>query len=478
MKLAKLLNGVEVIQTNVDMFETNISGVSSDNAKVKSGDLFVCMKGMTVDSHFFIGDVISKGAAAVVVQFTPESIDVPYILVRSSRAALACIWNNYCKRPSDLLRIVAVTGTNGKTSTTHMLRSIFNEAGYKTALIGTVTNTLTTPDPEQLFTEMAGLVDLRTDYLFMEASSHALALSKLESIKFKAGIFTNLTPEHLDFHGNMDNYYKAKRLLFRQCEIGIFNYDDEYALRAFMDSGIECEKLSYSLQSNEADYIAKNIKDGNISGISYNFLTLNRMFRINCSLQGRFTVYNTLAAAACAYRLGIEPSVIQAALRKLKGVPGRLERVPILSSDFSVFIDYAHTPDALENVLKTIRSFITDDNRLTVLFGCGGDRDRSKRPLMGAIASRLADFVIVTSDNSRTENPEQIIRQILKGIDKERPYKVIPNRKEAIEYAVRTAKRGDVILLAGKGHENYEITADGKHPFNETDIVLHSEELR
>ena len=271
----------------------------------------------------------------------------------------------------------------------------------------------------------------------------------------------------MDFHGTMVDYLKAKAILFSQCDYGLINYDSEY--NTALTKLVKCETLYYSLKSDKADYTARNIKSFGNGGMQYDFLTICEMFRINVAIPGMFTVYNSLSAAACAYHDGIAPNVVRNAFKKLSGIPGRMEFVKN-DRNLQIYIDYAHTPDALENVLHTLREIKTA-GRLIVLFGCGGDRDTAKRPLMGKIASRLADFVIITSDNSRTEDPVRIIKDILKGIDKELPYTVIENRADAIKYAVDTAEKDDIILFAGKGHEDYEITADGRHYFNEKELI-------
>jgi len=494
-----------------------LTGVCADSSEVKPGNIFICIDGMHKNGHDFIPEAISRGAVLVVLEEVRSTGNIPYIVVPDCREAFAVLCNNFYDKPASCgkPKIVAVTGTNGKTTTVHMLRDIFETAGYKTGIFGTVTNTLTTPDPDQFYSALAEMRDSGVEYVFMEASSHALALKKLAPVKFEAGIFMNLTPEHLDFHGTMENYMYAKAVLMEQSRVCIINYDDpckDYmtgaAGKVFGDAIVRF----FSLSDNSADYTAKNSKCFGVNGIRYDFLTRNRLFRIDCPAPGSFTIQNSLAAAACAYELGIDPRLITEALRRMKGVPGRLERISLFcdsciknclcentknpadeaqnSSDvlnqtgniplervdtdgraLTVFIDYAHTPDALDKLLRTVRSFRDPGQKLTLLFGCGGDRDKSKRAVMGAVASRLADFVIITSDNSRTENPDQIIADIMKGIDKELPHIVISDRREAIKYAIKCAVDGEIIVLAGKGHETYEINASGKFHFDEREIV-------
>lgn len=472
MLLSDILIGVGIVATNMPSAAIEINKISTDSRTTEVGDVFVCIKGEHQDSHDYISEAIHNGASVII---TERNIDVNkpclVIKVRNTRKTLAVMCSNYYGRPQNKLNMIAVTGTNGKTTTTHMLKAIYEEAGYKCALIGTVTNTMTTPVPEQLYPQLSEFVHNGIEYVFIEASSHALFLGRLDGIQFKYGIFTNLTPEHMDFHDTMEEYLKAKAILFRQCDVGFINYDDDYS--ECITELAECEIMYYSVLSDNADYTAKNIHNLGVNGMRFDFLALSEIFRVTTPIPGMFTVYNTLAASACAYHDGISPAIIRSALKKLQGVPGRIERVRN-DKNLAIFIDYAHTPDALENVLKTLREIKLAGNnkgRLTVLFGCGGDRDSIKRPIMGKIASKLADFVIVTSDNSRTENPKQIINDIMKGIDKELPHIIIENRADAIKYAVDTAQKDDIILLTGKGHENYEITADGKHPFNEKELV-------
>jgi UDP-N-acetylmuramoyl-L-alanyl-D-glutamate--2,6-diaminopimelate ligase len=322
--------------------------------------------------------------------------------------------------------------------------------------------------------------------VFIEASSHALKLSKLDAISFDTGIFTNLTPEHLDFHGDMDDYKKSKAKLFSMCENSIINADDSAC--EYMLSMARANRFTYSTKGREADFMAtdivisKNTENNNKSnclGINYNLISKNTIMKIKSPLGGAFNVDNTLCAVACAILHGIAPAVISEALASIFGVNGRMERVKLhKNADFSLYIDYAHTPDALQNLLRSARELVFDGGRIILVFGCGGDRDKSKRALMGQIASQNADFVIITSDNSRSEEPSQIIDGIMSGFDKACEHKVIINRREAIEYAVMNAMRGDLILLAGKGHEKYEIDKSGKHPFDEREISIEAARKR
>ena len=417
------------------------------------------------------------GAAACLIRSDrPEAAaylsqnGVPFLAVPDTRIAEAAVTSRFYGDPGESLSLTAVTGTNGKTTMVSLLHEIYTRAGFACETIGTLTGSLTTPDPAVLYPALAEFRDRGITHVFLEASSHALALGKLAPLRFHAAIFTNLTPEHLDFHTTMAAYAEAKQTLFRQADRSILNADSPYA--SLMAEASAGPVLLCSACGRPADFGAVSIRSDGENGLSYRVSTLDRMFRITTPLVGDFAVMNTLEAAAAAYADGIAVSVIRGALAGFRGVRGRLERIPLPTSDYAVYIDFAHTPDALEKVLRAVRGFMKPGQRLVLVFGCGGDRDKSKRPLMGRAATRLADFVIVTSDNSRSERPSDILFDILAGCDGPAPHVVIENRREAIAFAVSSAQTGDVILLCGKGHEEYEILADGKHPFSERDIVL------
>lgn len=476
MKLNRLLRDTDVqLSDGLIDIDTDISSVTCDSQKVQPGGAFVCVAGLQKNGHAYIGEAVSAGAKLVVLSDTSaidyvKALGIGYAFTPSPRRSAAVMCSNLSGRPAERLKIFAVTGTNGKTTVTKMLESIYKHYGAKTGVIGTLTGKLTTPDPEELYPILKNMADTGATHVFMEASSHALALEKLAPIKFDYGIFTNLTPDHLDFHGTMESYFLAKKKLFDMCYVGVINYDDPYSRR--IAETCYAKTVTFSAKSEEADFYAANIKLLGAGGIDYELRTHNKMARIRSVIPGKFTVFNTLAAASCAMYDGVPTEAIRNALTAFRGVKGRLEKIPLPHNDYSVFIDFAHTPDALENVLRTVRGFIPSDARLTVLFGCGGDRDRTKRKIMGAIASRLADFVIVTSDNSRSEDPSDIISEILRGIDKEKPFAVIEDRREAIRYAIRNAEKGECIILSGKGHEEYEINSNGCFPFSEREIVL------
>lgn len=509
MKLIKLISDMHVEQHIVDAKDTSgfdeleISDITSDSRSVKEGSLFVCIKGTKVDGHRFIKDAVEKGAAAVLAEDGAD-IDVslfeesgaPILLTTdNTRRALSFVWNAWYGNPTKNMKLVAVTGTNGKTSVTFMLRAIFGAALIKTGLIGTVVcysgeerlsirpedenANMTTPDPKELYHMLSVMERDGVELVLLEATSHALALDKLAPLHFAAAVFTNLTPDHLDFHVTMENYLGAKKKLFSMADIAIINGDDPYSgsiVEAAENGGCKKIRLCTRDDSKREDYSAASVSHLGADGIEYLLSSVCSVFKIKSPIPGRFTVINTLEAAACALEMGVDSRTVQDALRHMGGIDGRFERVKLCTgADFAVFIDYAHTPDALENLLLTARDFRREGQRIVLLFGCGGDRDKSKRAVMGRIASNLADFVIITSDNSRSELPHDIISDIAVGFDFTRAHAVmIEDRAEAIDYVIKNAMRGDIILLAGKGHEEYEIDRSGKHPFSERNIAKES----
>lgn len=463
-----------------------VGGICTDSRNIRPGDVFVCIRGMTVDSHFYIKEAIARGAVAVVAEREcTETGTIPLILVEDTRHAATMLYDAWYGHPAHKMKMIAVTGTNGKTSVTYMLRCIFEAAMHRCGMIGTVHSyscgrrlnvrsenplaNMTTPDPAELYRILAVMAEDGVEYVFMEATSHALALRKLDALSFEAAVFTNLTPEHLDFHENMENYFSVKTQLFSMCKTAIINSDDDYGKR--LARLATCPVLTCSTRERASDFFADHICDMGADGNEYRLISRNMRATLRTPIPGRFTVMNTLEAAACASSLGVSPSAIMTALGSLNSIDGRMERVKLGAlCDFSVFIDYAHTPDALYNLLTTARGFRKNGQRIVLLFGCGGDRDKSKRPVMGRIASELADFCVITSDNSRSEDPLEIIKEICDGMN-ETSYTAIPDRAEAIDWVIRTAKRGDIILFAGKGHEEYEIDKDGKRPFNERKLA-------
>ena len=463
MTLEAILEGVP-LAGGLPAQEVEISGICYDTRTLTPGCLFVALPGYKTDGHGYIQEALELGAAAVLCQRAPGG-EGPWLVTADARAALARVSANWFGHPARALTVIGVTGTNGKTTTTYLMKGVLEEVlGARVGLIGTNQNMIgaralpahrTTPESWEVQKLLREMADAGCTHVVMEVSSHALALHRVDGIPFAAGIFTNLTRDHLDFHKTMEAYRDAKGLLFRQCGLAVLNLDDEagrwYAQR------VECPKFTYSENKDEADLTAKNIRlfPGHVE---FEAVARGAIQRVRLPIPGGFTIYNALGVIACALALGLEPAPVAAALAGAQGGKGRVEVVPTPHSAYTVIIDYAHSPDALENILTTVRDFTA--GRVVCLFGCGGDRDRTKRPLMGAVAGTLADFVILTSDNPRTEEPEAIIDDILEGMERMEggcaPYVVEPDRRRAIHYALSHAQAGDVILLAGKGHETYQ----------------------
>ena len=381
----------------------------------------------------------------------------------------------YYGYPSREMQMIGVTGTNGKTSTTYMLKAIAERMGKKVGLIGTIRNMIgdiiidterTTPESVDLQRILRQMKDEKVDVVIMEVSSHSLDQKRVHGIEYDVGEFTNLTQDHLDYHKTFENYFNAKKLLFKQSRMAVINKDDPYANR--MMEGLDIPVMTFGIRE-KADVTASEI-DITTRGVQFDFNYKNITSRFNVPIPGLFSVFNAIGAATVALSLGWNLDSIKYGLEHMMSVSGRLEPLPTGKNEFTVLLDYAHTPDALENVLKTVKGFAT--GRIVTLFGCGGDRDHAKRPIMGEIAGRFSDFAIVTSDNPRTENPMDIINSIVEGVKKSGcEYVVIENRREAIEYALKNARKNDVIILAGKGHENYQEINGGKHHFDEKEIV-------
>jgi UDP-N-acetylmuramoyl-L-alanyl-D-glutamate--2,6-diaminopimelate ligase len=441
-----------------------------------------------VDGHRFLSEASAKGA---IVAVTDEDYngDFPTGMIRLAvadpRRCLADLLNCFWGDPSRKMTLIGVTGTNGKTTVTHMLRHFLETCLFRCGIIGTVgygiegltpqrasdpLANMTTPDPEELYPMLAQMAWEGVEYVLIEITSHPLALRKTDPLRFRAAVFTNLTPEHLDFHKTMEAYAKAKARLLDQTDLAIVNWDCS-ALQG-MTQAYTGKIITCSPTGGAADYRALCENDFTQTECAYRLISKRGSMSMRCPIPGRFTVENSLLASACALELGIRPNCVRDALGTLNGVKGRLERIyPGAGANFTVYVDYAHTPDALEKLLKTVREFRRPDQRIVLLFGCGGERDRGKRPVMGGLAERLADYVILTSDNSRGEDPAGILRDILAGMTSMEHCTVIPDRAHAIRHAIRQAKTGDILLLAGKGHEEYEITREGRLPFSERDLV-------
>ncbi len=489
MKLCELLLSTDV-QTPTELSLLSVSGVSSDSRKIRAGEIFVALDGFDTCGALYAEEAEKKGASVYIGEKRVDSLHIPQLITANARRTLAFACANFCKNPQRRMKIIGVTGTNGKTSTAFMLRTVLAHSGYKTAFIGTFKSmvldedyipdvegkdkdnflTMTTPDPELLYPALRDMAEMGVEVLVMETSSHALALDKLAPIEFDVGIFTNLSDEHLDFHGTREKYLAAKAKLFDKCRIGIFNADDPAS--AVLRKTAKCEIVDYAIRKKAA-YSVEQIRTNGVFGSEYVLHSKNARFKIKTRIPGDFTLYNTLAAATAAREMGVDLMHIQNAIYSLDGICGRLERVSLgfCDSIFSVFIDYAHTPYALENLLRSVRSFRSAGQRIVTLFGCGGDRDREKRPKMGAVAVAMSDYVIITGDNPRTENKREIINDILKGVGDAKNYIVIEDRREAITFAIESALEGDILLLVGKGHEQYEIDENGLHPFSEREIA-------
>lgn len=475
MKFAQFINGVEIIKTNVSS-ETEFEFLSEDSGKCGKTVPFICLEGEHSDGHDYAAEAARRGAV-VICQRLPQGFEGKYVLCKSTRAADAVIHSNLAGNPERRLNVIGVTGTNGKTSVCHMIKAILEKSGKKCAMTGTVKNyiggveypsAMTTPMPCDLYGMMREAVEAGDEYFIIEASSHALEYDKFHPITFALSVFTNLTPEHLDFHGSMESYGAAKAKLFKKSIISIINEDDAYGKYIYENSlGL---RYYFSSLRMISDFTSQNKKNNNSDGIEYDMLGENEAIHIISPIPGEFSFSNTLAAAAATRVLGVDCRDISLGLRTMRGIEGRMERVS-RGEDVEVFIDYAHTPDALENLLRTVRG-IAKEGRLILLFGCGGDRDRSKRPIMGRIAEKNADFVVLTSDNTRSESPEEIINEILSGMGIDCGKRcVIIDREEALEYAIMNARSGDTVVVAGKGHEDYEIDKNGKHSFSEKDII-------
>lgn len=474
MKLRDLLQNVAVTRWAADP-ELEIGAVAYDSRKVTPGALFVAVSGFAADGNRFIPMAMEKGAAAVVTAKVPQG-EVPYVLVESDRLALALIGANFYGHPARSMTMVGVTGTNGKTSTTLLLKQVLEKArGAKVGLIGTMANQIgsevlptdrTTPESFELQDLFARMRDTGCSCCIMEVSSHAIALDRVGGLHFQAAAFTNLTEDHLDFHKTMENYCDTKARLFRRCDKAVMNRDDAYFDR--MSAGATCEILTISARGPAGLY-AENPELG-ADHVCFTAVYGDQRVPVRVPIPGRFTVYNALTVLGLALELGLTLTEAADALATVEGVKGRIEVVPTPGKPYTVLIDYAHTPDGLEKVLSSVRDFCK--GRLIAVFGCGGDRDPMKRPIMGEIGTRLADVAVITSDNPRSEDPMAIIDDVVRGVPAERHnWKVVENRREAIRCALQMAQKDDMILLAGKGHETYQEIRGVKHHLDEREEV-------
>lgn len=474
MKLQDITAGLKYENTVNWAPERDVTDICCNSAKVTDGSAFVAITGFKSDGHNYIPDAIKKGAKVIVAERYISELDTgneTWIIVEDTRVAEAIIGANFYGRPAEKMSIIGITGTNGKTTVTYLVKHILECGGIKTGLIGTNQNMIgdrvietgrTTPDSLELQKLFAEMESAGVECVVMEVSSHALSLSRVYGIEFEVGAFTNLTRDHLDFHKTMENYAAAKAKLFENSRFAVINTDDAYGTK--MSENAACSVVKYGTEKS-CDVSAQNI-ELHRSGVEFD--ACGEHFCLN--IPGEFSVYNALCAIGICRCLEIPAADIAHALSSASGVKGRAEIVPTGNTDYTVMIDYAHTPDGIENILNTVRGFAK--GRVIIVFGCGGDRDTAKRAMMGKIAGRLADFSIITSDNPRSEEPSKIIDMIVDGISKtDGRYTVVENRRDAIEYALSNAQKDDVIILAGKGHETYQILGSGTIHFDEREIV-------
>ncbi|MFD1067231.1 UDP-N-acetylmuramoyl-L-alanyl-D-glutamate--2,6-diaminopimelate ligase [Oceanobacillus locisalsi] len=484
MKLDKLLNEIGFYQTTGSIQDVEIVNVEMDSRKVKPGSLFVCIDGYTVDGHDFLQQAMDKGAAAAVIsKEVSVSGDFPLIRVKDTGRALAMLSAAYYDYPTTKFPLIGVTGTNGKTTTTYLLDTIFEQQGKKSGVIGSIQVKIgeetfpvinTTPDVLELNRIFHQMQEKEAEQVIMEVSSHALDMGRVFGCDYDIGIFTNLSQDHLDYHKDMDDYLRAKSLLFSglgndyqqgKKKYAVINEDDDAS--DLLKRSTAQQVITYSCKQ-DADMMAKNIMLSP-GGVAFKLVTPIGTTDIKTNLIGMFNVYNMLAASAAAIASGVGLDVIKEALESVKGVDGRFEPINE-GQDYSVIVDFAHTPDSLENVLQTSREFA--ERKVYVVVGCGGDRDRTKRPLMANVAVKYADHVLFTSDNPRTEDPVQILEDMTGHLtEEEATFEVISDRAEAIKYAVEQAQKDDIILIAGKGHETYQIVGQTKYDFDDRQIA-------
>ncbi len=472
MKLDELIEHLDY-KDLINFKNVEISGISYNSKTTKKGDIFICLTGEYTDGHEYAKDALANGAAALLVE---KKVDIdkkiPQVVVSSTRHKIADIADRFYSSPSRGINLVGITGTNGKTTVTHLIQKIFEENNEKCALIGTLGYKLsssgeyrdakhTTPQAPELQATLRMIKDVeKIDNVVMEVSSHALEQNRVGGCCFNGAVLTNLTQDHLDYHITMDNYFEAKALLFRglaEGDFAVINADDDYAQRFLGVVPLNVRKFTYGVKK-QADVMAKDI-NFSLNGAEFTLVTSEGEFAVNLHMNGMFSVYNVLAAVTASLAMGIELKVALKALENVKGVAGRFE---VVAKKPLVIVDYAHTPDGLENVLNSAREITPKDGKLICLFGCGGDRDATKRPKMGAIAEKIADKIVITSDNPRSEDPQTIITDIIAGLKSTNPEKVTvePDRGHAIALLKDIAGNNDVVVIAGKGHEDYQILKD------------------
>ena len=482
MELRRVLEGLKNIKVRGNL-ELEISNIENNSKKVTPDSLFVAISGFDFDGHKFVGEAIENGATAVMLDMNADlkGIKIPagvtVIIAEDTRYALAISACNFYGNPSRKFKLIGVTGTKGKTTTTYMIKAILEKQGYKVGLIGTIENFIgedslgksnrTTPESLELQRMFYKMAAQKMDYVVMEVSSQSLKLNRVAGCDFDIGVFTNLYKDHISEkeHTDLEDYFESKKKLFTMCKKGFVNFDDFKGIK-IVNTMKNCSFKTYAID-NSADYLAKDITITNVS-VDYKVKINGKNERIKVNIPGRFSVYNSLAAIAVCEYLGVSTENIKEALESVK-VSGRSELVQN-KAELAIMIDYAHTAESLENILQAVKSYTK--GKVICVFGCGGDRDKHKRPEMGEVAGRIADFSIITTDNPRTEEPEEIIKEIEEGIKKTKgKYKVIVDRKEAIKEAIKMMNNRDIVVLAGKGHEPYQEINGVKYPFDERVIV-------
>lgn len=480
MTIKQLIKCLGSPKLSPDLHDFQVKGLSCNSKSVRDGFVFVAIKGTREDGSKFIDEAIDKGAKVVVIEpqsrkATKSPPKASFIEVNDARKALAKLAAEFYGNPSQKMKVVGVTGTNGKTTITYLIEAILKEAGLRPAVIGTVNYRFggrttpsknTTPGPLELELMLADMSKGRCDYAIMEVSSHALDQERVEGISFHSAIFTNLTQDHLDYHKTIKDYFQAKLKLFKNLSTrayAVINNDDKYAKT--ISGFTKAKVITYGIDNN-ADLRAQDIKF-DMEHTEFGVLGLGMSLEINACLIGKHNVYNMLAAIAWGLGEGIKPGIIKSALDKFSCVPGRLERINS-RKNFCVFVDYAHTDDALLNVMKSLRAL--SPRKIITVFGCGGDRDKTKRPKMGRVVSELSDYAIITNDNPRSENPQSIIDDIKKGMKKDN-YSIVPDRAKAIKKSLSIAESGDIVLIAGKGHEDYQIIGNHVEHFDDREVV-------
>lgn len=479
MKINELIKSSDNLRISAKLKNFTIKGISCNSKNILNGYIFVAIKGSRENGNKFIDEAIKNGARLIISQdlkgIPKKTKGAYFIKVNDARKVLADLASNFYDCPSSKLKVVGITGTNGKTTISYLIEAILKEANFNPAVIGTINyhfknrvlpSKNTTPGPVELQSMLATMLKESVNYVITEVSSHALDQNRIGGIDFHSAIFTNLTQDHLDYHKTIEGYFKAKAKLFKNLSpkaTAVLNIDDKYGLR--LKRMTRAKIITYAIE-NKADVCAQNLRFG-VSDTEF-VLTAKRIKTvIKANLVGKHNVYNVLAAVSWALKEGIDIAVVRRALEKLFSVPGRLEKVDSVA-DFSIFVDYAHTEDALKNAISSLRSL--SKNRIIVVFGCGGERDKTKRPKMGRVVSRLSDYFIITNDNPRSENPAEIIRDIRRGIKKDN-YCVIPERKGAIRKSLSLARSGDIILVAGKGHENCQVLKNKTIHFDDREVI-------